>query len=294
VIIAAVVPFLDEEEHLEALLESLVAQTRPLDGIVLVDDGSRDGSVRIAEAFANRTPHAELLRRPPRPRERDRLASAGELRAFEAGVERLGRDWDVVGKLDADVRLTPATVEAIEAALEADSRLGMVGAHISERTRGGAMARLPARPEHVHGATSFYRRECYDDISPLPPILGWDMIDAPRARMRGWRTASIEVPGGDPVHLRPMGARDGLLRAYARWGAAAYALGEHPLHVVGLAARYTRARPAVLGGLGYAAGWCRAALRRAPRAEPELRAFVRADQRRRMRRRLTSVGRGGI
>jgi poly-beta-1,6-N-acetyl-D-glucosamine synthase len=293
VIIAGVVPFLDEEEHLHEVLESLVAQKRPLDRIVLVDDGSRDGSAQIAADFAKARPEAELVRRPVRPLERDRLARAGELRAFEAGVGRLGTDWDVVAKLDADLRLTPGTVEAIEQALDADPRLGMVGAHISERAADGSLARLAARPEHVHGATSFYRSECYSDIGPLPAILGWDMIDAPRARMHGWRTASIAIPTGDPVHLRPMGGRDGRLRAYRRWGAAAYALGEHPLHVVGLAARYMRSRPFVLGGVGYLGGWCGAALRRAPRAEPELRSFVREDQRRRMRRRLSAEPRSG-
>jgi poly-beta-1,6-N-acetyl-D-glucosamine synthase len=285
VIIAGVVPFLDEEEHLEEVLESLAAQTRPLDRVVLVDDGSRDSSARMAAAFADGRPDVELLRRPVRPPERDRLAHAGELRAFEAGMEMLGESWDVVAKLDADVRLTPGTVAAIEQALRDDPRLGLVGAHIAERGPGG-VARLSARPEHVHGATSFYRRDCWTEISPLPPILGWDMIDAQRARMRGWRTASIEVPTGDPVHLRPMGARDGRLRAYRRWGAAAYALGEHPVHVLGLSARHMRSSPALAGGVSYLLGWCGAALRRVPRAEPELRAFVRADQARRMRSRL--------
>jgi biofilm PGA synthesis N-glycosyltransferase PgaC len=287
VIIAAVVPFLDEEEHLSQLLESLAEQTRPLDRLVLVDDGSRDGSAGIAKEYANRLPATQVLSRPPRPAVRDRLVDAGELRAFEAGVELLGGGWDVIAKLDADMRLTPGTVEALETAFARDARLGMAGAHISERGPDGSLVRMTGRAEHVHGATSFYRRECYADISPLPAILGWDMIDAHRARMRGWRTASIEVPTGDPIHLRPMGGRDGGLRAYRRWGAAAYALGEHPLHVLGLGARYMRSRPAVLGGASYLAGWCAAGLRRAPRAEPELRAFVRAGQRRRLGRRLT-------
>jgi glycosyltransferase involved in cell wall biosynthesis len=284
--IAGVVPFLDEEEHLGALLESLEAQTRPLDRLVLVDDGSRDASPQIAEAFASRFANTSVLHRPVRPVERDRLVGASELSAFQWAVESLEEGWDVVGKLDADLRLTPRTLEAIDDAFTSDPRLGMAGAHLSERGPDGSSVRLRCRPEHVHGATSFYRGECYRQIAPLPAILGWDMIDAPRARMHGWRTASIAVPSGDPLHLRPMGDRDGLLRAYRRWGSAAYALGEHPLHVLGLGLRYMRSPPVGAGGASYLLGWCSASLRRAPRAEPELRAFVRRDQLRRIRRRL--------
>jgi hypothetical protein len=112
------------------------------------------------------------------------------------------------------------------------------------------------------------------------------MFDELRARMRGWRTASFAVPGGDPLHQRPMGVQDGLLRAHRRWGAGAYAYGEHPLHVALLALRDMRTTPPVLGSLNYVAGWATAALRRRPRAEPELRAYVRRNQLHRIRRRL--------
>ena len=285
--LAVVVPCLDEERHLPGLLESISAQTRPPDRLVVVDDGSTDDSVAIAERFARRHEYARVLRRSPRRVGRDRLATAGELVAVQWAVAQLDDDWDVVGKLDADLILPADTFATLVRAFEEDPGLGMAGAFLSEVDRDGAVVRKPCRAEHVEGATKFYRRRCWDDIAPVPPIVGWDMFDELRARMRGWRTASMAIPGGDPLHRRPMGTQDGLLRAHRRWGAGAYAYGEHPLHVALLAARDLRRPPVVLGGVNYVAGWALAALRRRPRAEPELRAYVRSEQLRRLRRRVS-------
>jgi hypothetical protein len=116
-------------------------------------------------------------------------------------------------------------------------------------------------------------------------MLGWDTIDVVRARLRGWRTESFEVPGGDPLHLRTMGGRDGVLRAYRRWGRCAWSFGEHPLHALAVAVQRAGDDPPGLGALNYLAGFAWAAIRRAPRAEAEVRAYVRRDQLRRLRRR---------
>ena len=76
--IALIVPFLDEAAHLPVLLDSLAAQARRPDRVLLVDDGSTDGSASIAAGFAAAHPYAQLLRRPPRPPEQDRMARAHE------------------------------------------------------------------------------------------------------------------------------------------------------------------------------------------------------------------------
>jgi len=288
--LALVVPFLNEEEHLGALLRSLTTQTRAPDQLVLVDDGSTDRSGAIAGRFVADHPFARRLSRPPRQVGRDRLAGAPELVAVQWAVEQL-EPWDVVGKLDADLVLAPNTLATLVTAFDADPTLGMAGAYISEIGRDGHATRKPCGPGHVEGATKFYRRQCWEDIAPLPAILGWDMFDEVRARMAGWQTTSVEIPGGDPLHLRPMGTQDGLLRGYRRWGASAYSCGDHPAHVALIAARDAARPPRVLGSVNYVAGWTLAALRRRPRAEPELRAHVRRDQLLRIRRRLGGANR---
>jgi biofilm PGA synthesis N-glycosyltransferase PgaC len=269
----------------------MAAQTRLPDRLVLVDDGSTDSSGEIAAEFARGREEVLVLCRPPGPRARDRLAEAGELKAFQWAVAQLDPNWDLVAKMDADLRLSPATLETIERAFASDPCLGMAGARLSETGPDGRMVRLVSRPEHVEGATKFYRRTCWDDIAPLPPILGWDTLDEVRARMRGWRTASFSVPGGDPLHLRRMGGHGAILRSFRRCGLCSYGYCTHPLHVHHYRLRLMRSRrPRVIGGLNYLVGWALAALRRPPRAEPELREVVRHDQLDRIRRRARGLG----
>jgi hypothetical protein len=285
VILAVCVPFLNEGDHLHEFLGSLDAQTRPPDRLLLVDDGSTDGSHEIAERFVAAHGWSHLLRRPPRAAERDRLATAKELEAFQWAVDQLDLDWDVVGKLDADLRLTPRTLETIAGELERDESLGLAGSYLQENG-----SRIRIGEGHVHGATKFFRRACWEQIAPVPPILGWDTIDEFTARMRGWRTQSFAMPDGDPVHLRPRGTHDGLLRGYRRWGQCSYALGESPVHVALYTLRQMATdRPRVAGGASYAAGYAGAALRRVPRAEPGVRASVRREQKQKIRARLLRI-----
>lgn len=44
------------EKYLSQMLDSLVAQTRPADKIIVVDDGSKDNSVRILESYKEKLP----------------------------------------------------------------------------------------------------------------------------------------------------------------------------------------------------------------------------------------------
>jgi biofilm PGA synthesis N-glycosyltransferase PgaC len=282
----AVVSFLNEDRYLPRLLESFAAQTRPPDRLLLVDDGSADRSVELAEAFAAEHGWATALRRPKRPPSRDRLAGVPELHSFEWAVAQAAEPWEVVAKLDADLVLTPRTIETVMGALRDDPGLGMAGAPLSEAIGDGEPVRKHARPEHVEGATKFYRRECWEQISPLPDFLGWDMIDEVRAQVAGWRTATIPIPDGDTLHLRPMGSQDGMLRAFRRWGLGAWSSGEAPLHVVLYGIRQMADRPYVLGGAAYIWGWASGPVKRVPRAEPAVRERFREDQMRRIRAKL--------
>jgi poly-beta-1,6-N-acetyl-D-glucosamine synthase len=281
-----VVPFFNEERYLPTLLESIARQSRPPDRLLLVDDGSTDGSSEIAAAFAGDHDYADLLRRPVRPAEKDPLSAAHELRAFQWAVGGLDAPWQTVAKLDADLRLVSCHLAEVERRLQEDPGLGIAGGYLSTPAVDGTPVRHRGGSAHVDGAGKFYRRACYEQIAPLPAFLGWDTIDEVRARMRGWRTSSFELPGGDSIHLRRMGSREGVLRGFRRAGAAAYAYGAHPLHFALATAVRLGDRPLGLCGLSYALGWILAAVRGAPRAEAEARAFLRREQLTRLRRML--------
>jgi len=294
--IALVVPFQNEERHLPQLLDSLARQTRPPDELLLLDDGSTDASPRIAAEFAAVHSYARALSRPPRDPGRDRLARGAAVRAFAWGVERLDGHWDTVAKIDSDLSLTPGTLETVEQALAGDPELGITGVWLSVE-EDGRRVRHRGRPEHVDGAVKFYRRACFDSIAPLPMLLGWDTIDEVRARLRGWKTGPVAVPGGDPLHLRPMSTHDGILRGYRRRGVCAWCTGEPFLHVVLVGAQRAGDRPKLLAGANYVLGWLGAAVRREPRAEREVLDEVRRETlfriRRRARTELIALGRGG-
>jgi poly-beta-1,6-N-acetyl-D-glucosamine synthase len=288
--LAIVVPFLNEADLLPEFLASLAEQERAPDELILVDDGSSDASPELAGAFARDRPWARVLQRPARPAAADRMVQAHELRAFQWGVEQLESDWDVVAKLDADLRLPRTFFGELMERFADDRRLGMAGAYVSELDDAGKLVRHRGAPEHVAGATSFYRRECWEAIAPLPAILGWDTIDELRARIDGWRTESFALAGGDPLHLRRMGSYDGVLRGFRRAGAAAYAYGAHPAWVAASAISRTRERPLALCGFNYLAGWVGAAARRAPRAPAHERRHMRQENLTRMRAVMNSRG----
>jgi glycosyltransferase involved in cell wall biosynthesis len=281
--LAVVVCFQNEAAHLPTLLGSIDAQTEPADQVMLVDDGSTDGSPEIAAAYAGTHAQATVLTRERRHEVSDRLADAPEWRAFEAGVRALGEPWDAVVKLDGDLRLPASLFADVRARLRDDPGLGLTGVWFSEATADGGLLRNGHPATHVRGANKFYRRTCWEQISPIPAQLGWDTFDELRARAAGWRTETFAATGGDVIHLRPTGSFDGLLRGYRRWGICAWAYGAHPLGVAAGALRRARQRPVLLGALYYLIGWSGAALRGYPRLEPETRAFARREDLARIR-----------
>jgi poly-beta-1,6-N-acetyl-D-glucosamine synthase len=285
--LAVIVSFLNEERVLPTFLESLARQTRPPDGLVLVDDGSRDASPAMAEAFAARAPYVRVIGLPRRSPGEDRLAGASELRAFQTGAASLEPGFDVVAKLDADLDLPSRCFAEILEAFDADPVLGLAGVQLSVRGSDGALRREHCPPDHVRGATRFYRRQCFDDVSPIVPFLGWDTIDETRAKMHGWTVRSLELSEGDPVHMRPTGGYDGAaLRGFRRTGHAAWAYGSSFAGVLAGTGARMRRRPRVVGGVAFFWGWLRAAVSRERRADAPTRSFFRAQQRRRMWRAL--------
>lgn len=105
--LSVVVPVRNAAPYLPACLESLLAQTRPIDELLLVDDGSTDGSSEILRAHAARHANIRIL---PGPRH-DAAA------ARNAGIERASGDW--LAFADADDLAEPRLYETLIALAEA-------------------------------------------------------------------------------------------------------------------------------------------------------------------------------
>src|SRR4051812_46454365 len=149
--LVVIVPFLNEARFLPRLLASIERQTWLPDRLLLVDDGSTDGSGALASAFAASNGYALALSRPPRAPASDRLGGAAELRSFGWALAQLDQPWDVVAKLDADLELNPRHFECLLDEIQADPRLGVAGAYLADVADDGSVARMPVPRWHVRG-----------------------------------------------------------------------------------------------------------------------------------------------
>ena len=102
------------------------------------------------------------------------------VQAFQLGLAALGRDSDIVVKLDADVSFETDYFARLLGAFEADPLLGMASGTCYER-EGGSWRQRHVTRGHVWGASRAYRRACLEDVLPLESGLAWDGIDELKA-----------------------------------------------------------------------------------------------------------------
>jgi hopene-associated glycosyltransferase HpnB len=112
--VTAVVPARDEAEVIGRAIGSLIAQDYPGSfRIVLVDDGSSDGTADLARAAAQGSDRLEVIAGSPPPR-----GWTGKLWAMRNGVERAGTAPDYLWFTDADIAHTPDTLRSLVARSE--------------------------------------------------------------------------------------------------------------------------------------------------------------------------------
>lgn len=107
--IVVVVPCRNDAPFLEACLQALAVQTRPPDGVIVVDNGSTDDSAAVARRYG-----AEVYTEP----------RVGVWPAAAHGYDRA--DADLIARLDADSRPHPDWIERLERAFTADPDLGVL------------------------------------------------------------------------------------------------------------------------------------------------------------------------
>lgn len=96
---------LNEGEAIRRLMDSLAAQTRPPDEVMIVDGGSRDNTVAVLQEYAGRLPLHVIV-------EPGANISRGRNVAIEAATN------EVIASVDAGVWLEPGWLEALLAPFE--------------------------------------------------------------------------------------------------------------------------------------------------------------------------------
>ena len=251
---ALITPVRDDEENLARLASCVTEQRRLPQKWVIVDNGSIDGSTELAASLAERHDWIEVATSHPTA---NAEPGAPIVRAFHAGLERIHGKPDVVVKLDADVSFAPDYFEGLLECFDNEPRLGIVSGECLE-LRGGDWKPVYVTEGHARGATRAYRRQCLDDLLPLPERMGWDTVDELKANVRGWNTGIAS--GSAFYHHRAVGERDGL--PWARWvrqGTACHYVGYRFPYLVLRTARRSLRNPAAVGMI---VGYLSAASRR--------------------------------
>ena len=104
--LSVVVPIYNVEEYLEPCLDSLVAQTFDDLEVVMVNDGSTDGSAEIADAYARRDRRFKLVHRP----------NGGLSAARNTGIGHATGDY--LAFVDSDDVVVPDAYERMVGSLE--------------------------------------------------------------------------------------------------------------------------------------------------------------------------------
>lgn len=215
-------------EFIAEAVDSVLRQTRALDEIVLVDDGSPAGDLERVREAAARDPRIRLI-------EKD---NGGQLSCFQVGLAELTAD--VVFFLDADDAWEPEYVARVAELLEARPDLGFVAvnvrtcfadgkeevAELESRDLGFSVVRCLQKGGAWVGAPTSclaIRREVLDKIFPVPDPRAW-RVCADEALVYGSSLAGArKYVIGDPlvryrVHDRNafFGSKDSPERAYMR------------------------------------------------------------------------------
>jgi glycosyltransferase involved in cell wall biosynthesis len=183
--VSVILPAFNGEPYLEEALASAVGQSLPPSEVIVVDDGSTDGSAQIAESF------------------RDPVRCIRQANTGIAGARNRGLSvatGELIAFLDQDDVWPHEKLELQVAALRANPDVGIVSGHV--RYIGGA---LPGRPWTAQGSreapagvrlqATLIRRSVFDRIGLLSEDIenGSDDIEwMVRARDLGVRRLTLD------------------------------------------------------------------------------------------------------
>lgn len=212
--ISAYIPAYNVSEHLARAIESLLAQTRPFDEILVIDDGSRDNSGEIAAKYSQ----IRLIRHAV-----NRGLAAARNTAIQAARN------DLVASIDADVVADPEWIASL-APHFLDPRVAGAGGLLTEgvqktladRWRTARMGqdwgpRYLRNPTVLYGSNTVYRKSAVIEVGGYDETLrsaGDDTDLGLRLRARG--RDLVYDPAARAMHLRHDNLKS-IMDMYWRW-----------------------------------------------------------------------------
>lgn len=263
-----ITPCRNEAKFIRKTLETTTAQTVPPARWVIVDDGSTDETPQILAEFAERFDYIQVVKRQDRGA---RAVGPGVIEAFYEGLSTIDlEDYDYVCKYDGDLEMPLRYFETVMEHMEADPYLGNLSGKLFERMPDGTLFEEPMGDENAVGPVKFYRVQCFRDIGGFVREVAWDGIDGHVCRARGWIARSMDGNHLRIIHLRPMGSsQQNIWIGRIRWGRGKYFMGSRWYYVAAASAYRAMQRPWVVGGVGIAYGYAKAAATRHERYEDQ-------------------------
>ncbi|WP_263261296.1 glycosyltransferase family 2 protein [Pseudomonas sp. RIT-PI-S] len=133
ILISVVIPTYNYAHYLTRVLDSITSQVMENIEVIVVDDGSTDGTLELLRQYASRWPVVDVVTQ----------SNAGAGAARNAGIRRARGEY--ILPLDADDELTPTALAAFKEAVSSRPELDVVlGGHISVGPDGKEKSRMPA------------------------------------------------------------------------------------------------------------------------------------------------------
>ena len=207
-----IIPTHNEEKNILFCLESLKKQTFRDYKIVVVNDGSTDQTQTIVNEFAAAHPDFEIKNLE----KSEHQPGAKVVRTFNKGLEMVDlKDFDIICKFDADIIFPENYLKKIHDVYENNPKAGMVSGIVKikksvfenklafdfrDEKKQWVFENISSK-NHVRGPIKSYRKECFQEMNGLRPVLGWDNIDVMLAKKHGWEVITIKDLW--VKHLRP-------------------------------------------------------------------------------------------
>ena len=205
--ISLIMPVFNEEKYLTKSLNALMNQTLRPTQIIIVDDGSTDGTREIISKYKN----VQLVRLPT-----EKKSMIERVPYVLAKGSRLLDDFDYVAVLDGDTILEPEYYEKLAAKLEEDHKIGIACGKLNgPGASGGLMLGLIP---YVYGCNRLYTRKCWlkiNDGKTMKPVPVWDFYHNVYAEMLGFQTKRLD----DILSwaLRPPGFKKDFFKGYTSY-----------------------------------------------------------------------------
>lgn len=199
--ISIIMPAHNEAEFISQTLRSLSEQSLQPEQLLVVDDQSSDNTAEVVKEFSQKYSFISLV--STTSSSEAHLPGSKVINAFNAGLNRLNRNYDIICKFDADLVFPKNYLETIAEHFRQDPDVGMVGGYCFLNLQGKWKLEQLTDKDHIRGALKAYRKACFLDIGGLQSSMGWDTVDELLAQYHGWKVKT------DPTlkvkHLRPTG-----------------------------------------------------------------------------------------